>query len=1188
MRSDTPPTVPGISSGPHTPTTGSAPAKSMASVGPTEPEYLIVLINPPEGAGITGLSPSGAASAEKTGMGRFMNKSKGNVLEKARADFNTSRKEHVVQISRLPPVPAQPLGRSGLHSMDPTIWAELLTKMREAASATFTTTIEAQEDEISRCGVTRGQQGWDFCSYFLAKDSLARTLEAVGLKDDAVGQYEDLEIVFAQAMQNGAVSFAPVGGDDEGDDSLPLLDVGKKPYADLIRRKEISLFDFWCYLFARKSALLGKMGRVAAVMREAPLFISAVGRMLKRNKRLSSQWIESWIFSAALDVVEQCQAWLIQRSGAAADDDQLSPAFHSNKSELLDVARRQLDRIGIEAGHLPPSEPFAFPASDASDNAIALGRERDLPPLPEAAGLGAPVELNQKRGSSRPELQRAVESREHFDSYYLALCERILSGWKAASRKRDALHIRTITATLNYLRGKYQMAYDNLAALAEAYASAKFTGLEGRVLAMQLACHSKLGKPRDRVWVAAALAALRVSVQAASSSKGVEAEVEQWTNPTYLCEQLRSASAALQKEMPISAFPLFSITIPQATARLAGTEDGSLLMVDVTSLLPCSQAVEDVRVCLTTSGNGVLWYTSGKTEITPGMTKVELFCPHPAHGVYTVDVTQIRIAKLIFQYDCASQEQPIVVRVPKDGDAPIVAVRLPRRIDLDLPRAVEVRIGAGRDGLDMAELSIVSSAGGASVVDCTAAQLSSESQLDLTSSSSSITIKGQPKGTHVVLLLPLLQVPESGILDAIATLTYTRPSSGASQRHVSSKPRILRIPIQLRTALPLGVNVQDFFRSSCLLSKFTISAGGGGSIRLQPVSLVPEDGEGAYKIESCSSSREATVTPRQPATYLFRIVKAAGGVKGGTRLRLAVQYRTLVEDAVEAAVEALDREVEKRDLKGLGKGEPARRLVESALEVYVRERLDLPAFSITGQVRTGVFDEDFWRGEIRSWGESSLSLSELIELIKATLDAILPGSIGEEAVWQTLTIPVEVPNVDFVNAVTLSLGPSSLSEEQVFVVGQPIQLTVSIQTSTLWASQAGKEEEMLYDIQPDFDCWLVDGVKRGTFSASDATHEVTLTVVPLKTGTLALPTVVVRPIEGGVATCETYITNQGLRVQIVPARSTRAYFVGLEGNGANREKWKSVKGGVGAQGLDRMRNTWQSQQFQQQQASQMW
>lgn len=1228
VRSETPPTTStGTSSGPHTPTNQGAPSKPtthpLVPAGPTEPEYLIVLITPPEGAGITGFSSTSSAEA-KTGMGRFMNKSKNNVLEKARADFNTSKKEHVVQLSRLPPVPAVPHGRSGLHSMDPTIWAELLTKMREAASSTFTTTIEAQEEEISRCGVARGQSGWDFCSYFLAKDALARTLEAVGLKDDAVGQYEDLEIVFAQAMQSGAVSFAPIGGDDPNDDSLPLLDVAKKPYADLIRRREISLFDFRCYLFARKSALLGKMGRVAAVMREAPLFIGAVGRMLRRNRRLSSQWIQSWIFSAALDVVEQCQAWLIQRGGQSAGlaDDSLSPAFHSNKSELLDVARRQLDRIGIEAGHLPSSEPFAFAAADECIGVSHAAVERDLPPLPDTAqngeggSLGAAIELDPKRGTSRPELQRAVESREHFDSYYLTMCDRILAGWKVSVRNRDALHVRTIVATLHYLRGRYQVAYDSLVELTEAYAAAKFAALEGHTLAMQLECHAKLTKANDRAWIIAALAALRHNVQTPTQRRNVEAEAAKWTDPSYLCDQLRKASTALEKEIPVSGFPLFTIAIREASARLAETEDGSLLAVDVTSLLPCAQAVEDVRVCLVGAGGATLWFTSSKSELRPGTTNVELFCPHPAHGVYTVDVTQIRIARLIFQYDhgsATSSKEPAVVRVPKDGAAPSVSVGLPRQIDLDQPRAIEVTIRSGRDEMDVDELSVTST-DGAPLVDYAGAKTASDADVKLATldadqgSAVAVKITSLQKDSKVAVLLPLTQLPESGLLDAVVTLTYTSSSSpvDGQQRRAIGKKRTLKVPVQLKTALPLGVNVQDFFRSSCLLSKFTISAGGGGSIRLRPVTLGLDGGAESvpYDIQTCGSQREAIITPRQPATYLFRISKRGSGSAAdseGKGLRLAVHYRPLLEDAIAFAIRALDRLAGERGLEHLQEGRPARRLVQDALVSYVRERLDLPAFSITGQVRTGPLDSRWWKVERRSWGQSPLTLDALLELVEVTLNSILPGVHGEEEekeeMWQRLTIPVDVPSVDFVNAVTLSIGSakavertkSYVEEQASLIVGQPVQLTVDIRTCSQWAASSPADEsstvEMVYDVVPDFDTWLVDGSKRGTFrvgplaavplQTDGATFSVTLTVVPLRTGSLALPTVLVRPLAhpelagARLPTCETHTTNAAQRVQVVAAKTTKAFFVPTSGQHhaelrlsattTARDSWKSDK-----------------------------
>ncbi|GAC72281.1 putative transmembrane protein [Moesziomyces antarcticus T-34] len=1139
VRSDTPPAT---ASGPQTPTTSAAASKATLpasiSIVPTEPEYLIVLITPPEGAGISGLANATPAAEAKTGMGRFMNKSKANVLEKARADFSTSKKEHVVHISRLPPVPAVPLTRSGLHSMDPTIWAELLTKMREAASATFTTTIEAQEHEIARCGVTKGQQGWDFCSYFLAKDSLARTLDAVGLKDDAVGQYEDLEIVFAQAMQTGAVAFAPIGGDGANDDSLPLLDVHKKPYAELIRRNDISLFDFRCYLFARKSALLGKMGRVAAVMREAPLFIAAVGRMLRRNPRLGSEWIESWIFSAALDVVEQCQAWLIQRSAATSDQgvDQLTPAFQSNKSELLDLARRQLDRIGIQAGHLPELDPFVCPSDGgATDTA----RNRDLPALPDdasgegAAGLGPALQLDEKRMPSRPELKQAIESREHFDSHYLALCERIAAGWKAASRHRDTLHVRLVMAMLRYLRADYAAAHTSLCTISDAYATARFSLLEAHALALQLECHAQLGLPRDRAWVAAALAVLRASVQTRARAQIAGTEAAKWTDPAYVCDELRRASSAMEREIPVSGFPLFAIVVPSGTARLVESEDGSVVTVDVTSMLPCAQLVQDVRMCVVGKHAESLWYTSGSTTLQPGRNRVELFNAHPAHGVYTVDVTQIRLARLIFQYDAAAAV-PTVVRVPKDGAAPSVALSLPRRIHLDRTREVQVTVRAGRHRIDSVEVR-VGAADGTALVDYSSVVAQSEAPATEAAAdwASLTTLRSDEE---VRFTVPLLHVPESGLLDAVVTLSYI----SAQGERALGKKRVLTMRVQLRTALPLGVNVQDFFRTASLLSKFTISAAGAGSIRLQPVRLDHDgDAAGTLEITACGSARQATVTPRQPATYLFRMVNTARPAERG-RLRLTVNYRSLHEEAVSLAVGALQTQ---------GWGMEATRLVQQALRVYVGERVDLPAFSITGGVRTGEVDAAWWRTEWRTWGQAPASFADVLATVTRALDAVASAARAGDVddTWQTLTIPVDVPSVEYVNAVTLNVG-APLSDDTALVVGQPAQLTVAITVSRQWATSA-EAAKMIWDVVPDFETWLVDGQKRGSFaiaaSEQEASVTLTLTAVPLRTGAVALPHVVVHPLlaEHQQASCETYITNAAQRITILPAPTTTAFFL---------------------------------------------
>lgn len=159
--------------------------------------------------------------------------------------------------------------------------------------------------------------------------------------------------------------------------------------------------------------------------------------------------------------MEQCQAWLIERGDATGVDDDdnggdghLSPAFHAAKAELLDLARRQLDKIGVAVGHLPRVHPFTM-----SLHGIDRTR-RDLPPLPPEAsqdGRASDKISAVPRSSSRAEqgqitrteLLRAIESREVFDLHYVALTERVVAGWMSGGRIRNVLRLRAVLASLD-------------------------------------------------------------------------------------------------------------------------------------------------------------------------------------------------------------------------------------------------------------------------------------------------------------------------------------------------------------------------------------------------------------------------------------------------------------------------------------------------------------------------------------------------------------------------------------------------------------------------------------------------------------------------------------------------------------------------------------------------------------------
>lgn len=457
------------------------------------PEHLIVLVSPPEGSnmpasagtpgaaaagvarggspapsaasGASAASGTGEVAEKKTGLGRFYSASsssstKGNVLDKIKTDFKANR---VVHLNRLPNLAHPPSSHS-----DPTVFADLLSRLKESVSMTFDSVIEAQSDVVRREANKRTVPGWNFCKWMAEIECVASTLEATGLHADALARYDEIDSTFEQCMRDRSLAFFPsVGGSGPGDDSAPLLDVSKKPYRQLILRNEISLFDFRCYVFAKRANLMGKLGRVAQVMNDAPGFLASVAHMLE-GESLPRHFIESWTFSSALDIVEQCQAWLVERgdmsllSGEVSDDapsaasestQSLSAAFHASKASLLDLARRQLDKIGMSEGHLPRAYPFLL-----SSPLEVSRRSRDLPPLPSDAQTDSDVSAEEKgkggkKGKvariSRQELLDAIDNRHLFDLHYVALTERVIAGCISAGRRRNVLRLRGVLASLD-------------------------------------------------------------------------------------------------------------------------------------------------------------------------------------------------------------------------------------------------------------------------------------------------------------------------------------------------------------------------------------------------------------------------------------------------------------------------------------------------------------------------------------------------------------------------------------------------------------------------------------------------------------------------------------------------------------------------------------------------------------------
>jgi hypothetical protein len=221
--------------------------------------------------------------------------------------------------------------------------------------------------------------------------------------------------------------FGHFGGTDEGDDSGNILDFKRKNYRELINKNIISVFDFRSYLFARQCRMLLKLQRVIEVTARAQLFITSFIPSIRENEEhLPESFVESWVFSACMNVVNECEPLSTQLITYNTD---LIVPYNAVKADLLLTARRQLDKIGIKCKHLPMTEPFM----------IYMNNINQVKPL-------NPDEP--KKSITNVKLLEAIESVESFDKTYMGLSTRAIKSYDASYRSRAALNVHGDIAAL--------------------------------------------------------------------------------------------------------------------------------------------------------------------------------------------------------------------------------------------------------------------------------------------------------------------------------------------------------------------------------------------------------------------------------------------------------------------------------------------------------------------------------------------------------------------------------------------------------------------------------------------------------------------------------------------------------------------------------------------------------------------
>ncbi|KAH8904866.1 hypothetical protein BR93DRAFT_945874 [Coniochaeta sp. PMI_546] len=307
--------------------TAASTANSKKSTGTSDNhdafEWLIIHVVIPNTVAatqprVTGSKPNSDSNPDLANKSSTTSRWRGgtsSLLDKMRSDFNVSAKGTVDRVAQirigindvpydmLPRVvPAVPTGYIETELDSESAWADLIAKLKTLILSSFDQRVSQYEEDIKEKDAQRSLPGWNFCTFFILKEGLARGFESVGLVEDALVGYDELSVgldaiveeqtVADPAAAHGGVlltytedlkslaqkaisqiSAGNMAFDDEeavdlqsseklaGDlfKDIPIS-ATKKPYRDLILENKVSVFDFRCYIFARQISLLLRLG----------------------------------------------------------------------------------------------------------------------------------------------------------------------------------------------------------------------------------------------------------------------------------------------------------------------------------------------------------------------------------------------------------------------------------------------------------------------------------------------------------------------------------------------------------------------------------------------------------------------------------------------------------------------------------------------------------------------------------------------------------------------------------------------------------------------------------------------------------------------------------------------------------------------------------------------------------------
>ncbi|BBN01122.1 trafficking protein particle complex subunit 10 [Marchantia polymorpha subsp. ruderalis] len=353
------------------------------------------------------------------------------------ADFSSKKRERCCKLET--------------HIVDPTVWEDIEHKVVVCIQHTLDRRVQFYEEEVRRLSEHRFMPAWNFCNFFVVKESLAIMFEMAHLLEDALREYDELEQIYLEIVNSSNMKAREFGGTDAGDERSAILDASRKPFAQFQLEDAVKEFDFRQYLFARQAVLLFYLNRPAEVAARAFPFIMAFSRsLLLHEKKLPFCLRELWVLTACLAVVKASAERFTPRSVTP----DVEKDFYRLQADLYLYARTKLMRLADLVGY--GSRIEKSPCNSAALSMSPWPKPAVWPPVP--ADAGSRILAKQQSLTEKPDAINSMR-RE------LPLAPGILL--REANRRRASLSAGNILELMDSNRNSFKEGFKRSESMGE-------------------------------------------------------------------------------------------------------------------------------------------------------------------------------------------------------------------------------------------------------------------------------------------------------------------------------------------------------------------------------------------------------------------------------------------------------------------------------------------------------------------------------------------------------------------------------------------------------------------------------------------------------------------------------------------------------------------------------------------------